>query len=178
MVKNMSNTVVQVRRGRPTHWLQPPLGTSKINVDAACMGSSSVGAVAAVCRSRDGLFLGASTVVFKGISDPTTLEAMGVRESMTLAEDLQLQAIHVATDCMDVVNDIKQKSSPSYGAIIHEIIEYSSSFNLCTFVHEFRSSNVEAHNLAKHALGLGIGRHIWLDHPGDLSFVHVNIVTD
>ncbi|KAM3225890.1 hypothetical protein ACQJBY_058544 [Aegilops geniculata] len=175
VIKNVTNTVVQARAARPTHWLQPPLGTSKINVDATCMKSSSVGAVAAVCRSREGIFLGASTVVFKGISDPTTLEAMGVRESMALVEDLQLQAIHVATDCMDVVKDIKQKSNPIYGAIIHEIIEYSSSFNSCTFVHEFRSSNVEAHNLAKHALGLEFGRHVWLGHPGDLTFVPVTV---
>ena len=97
---------------------------------------------------------------------------------MALAGDLHLQAIHVATYCMDVVNDIKQKSSPSYGAIIHEIIEYSSSFNLCTFVHEFRSSNVEAHNLAKHALKLGLGRHVLMCHPVDLHFVHVNCDTD
>ena len=96
---------------------------------------------------------------------------------MALAEDLHIHALHVATDCKSVVEDIKQKNSPNYGAIIREIVDYSRSFHSCNFVHEFRSSNVEAHNLAKHALSLGVGRCVWLGNPGDLSFVRVNIVT-
>ena len=89
-----------------------------------------------------------------------------------------VQSIHVGSDCKTVVEDIQSGTSASYGAVIHEIIEHSASFHLCKIVHEFRSSNFEAHNLAKHALSLGGGRHVWLGHPGDLSFVPVNIVTD
>ena len=66
--------------------------------------------------------------MFNGISDPATLEALAVRKAMTLSEDLHLQVIHVATDCKGVVEDIKQKSSPSYEAIIREIVQYSRSF--------------------------------------------------
>ena len=98
------------------------------------------------------MYLGSSAIVFRGISDPTTLEELAARESMVLAEDLNLQSIHVASDCKMAIEDIKRKSGAGYGAIIHEIIEYSSSFILYNFVHEFRSSNFEAHNLAKHAL--------------------------
>ena len=89
---------------------------------------SACGSVAAVCRNGEGLFLGAPAIVFKGIHDPATLEALVVQESMALAEDLHLQAIHVATDCKVIVEDIKQKNMPSYGAIISEIIEYSLFF--------------------------------------------------
>ena len=117
-------------------------------------------------------------MVFKGITGPTTLEALAVREALALAEDLNIQAIHVASDCSVVIEDLKRRSGAGYGAIIHEILKYSTSFTTCNFVHEFRSSNVEAHNLAKHALKLGLGRHVWLCHPGDLHFVHVNYVTD
>ena len=131
-----------------------------MNVDAATMRRSRFGAIAAICRNEDGLYLGASAIVFNSISDPATLEALAVREAMALAEDLQLQTIHIASDCKGVVDDIKQKSSPNYGAIISEIVEYFRSFQLCNFVHEFRSSNVEAHNLAKHVLKLGIGHHV------------------
>ena len=52
------------------------------------------------------------------------------------------------------------------------------SFISCNIIHELRSSNVEAHNLAKHALKLGPGRHVWLGQPVDIPFVPVNIVTD
>ena len=74
-----------------------------------------------------------------------------------------------------MVDDIKKRSATEYGAIIQEIIDRSSFFPSCNIVHEFRSSNFEAHNLAKHVLTLGFGRHVWLGQPGGLSFVPVNI---
>lgn len=95
---------------------------------------------------------------------------------MALLEDLYIQRIHVASDCKVMVNDINQVSLASYGAIIHEITEYSLAFIFCKIVHEFRSSNFETQ--AKHALSLGAGRHVWLGHPGNLPFVSVNIVTN
>ena len=76
-----------------------------------------------------------------------------------------------------VIDDIKRRSGAGYGAIIHVLLVYSTIFTLCNFVHEFRSSNVEAHNLAKHALSLGVSHCVWLGNPSDLSFVPVNIVT-
>ena len=121
--------------------------------------------------------MGASTLGFTSITNPTILEALAVREALALAEDLNLQSIHIASDCKEVIDSIKEKNRAEYGAIVHEIIAYSSSFYSCNFVHEFRSSNMEAHNLAKHALKLGVGRRVWLGHPGNLSFVPVQLVT-
>lgn len=59
-----------------------------------------------------------------------------------------------------MVRDIEKKSATEYRAIVHEIIERSSLFNMCSIVHEFRSSIFEARNLAKHVLTLGFGRHV------------------
>ncbi|KAI5009829.1 hypothetical protein ZWY2020_011966 [Hordeum vulgare] len=161
---------------RPRGWQQPSASLSKINADAAMSRNQRSGTVATVCRSHEGLFLGASIIVFGGTHDPPTLEALAVREALALAKDLNLQEIHVASDCKVVVDDIKQQNRATYGAIIHEIIEYGS-FISCIFVHEFRSLNLEAHNLAKHALRLGISRHVWLGHRRNLFFVPVNLVT-
>ena len=61
---------------------------------------------------------------------------------------------------------------------MHEILELSKYFSACNFVHENRSSNFEAHNLAKFALSLGFGRHVWLGQPGDLRFLPVNIMNN
>ena len=58
-------------------------------------------------------------MVFRGIVDPTTLEALAVREAMALVEDLNLQAIQVASDCSVVIDDIKRRSGVGYGAIVH-----------------------------------------------------------
>ena len=116
-------------------------------------------------------------MVFGGISDPATLECMAVREALALADDLNVTDIKVASDSKVVVDDIREKNPTEYGAVIHEIIEHSSSFHFCNFCHEFRSSNIEVHKLARHALSLPVGRHVWLGQPNGLFFVHVNIVT-
>ena len=96
----------------------------------------------------------------KGVFDPPTVEALAIREALALAVDLNIQSAHVASDCRMVVEDIKQRNPVRYGAIPHEIIDQSSSLSRCSFVHEFRSSNFEAHNLAKHCSNLGVSRHI------------------
>ena len=122
--------------------------------------------------------MGASTLSFKYIVDPPTLEALAIREALALADDLYLRRIQVASDCKTVVQDLNKENLASYGAVINEIVEHSLAFDFCNFSHEFRSSNFEAHNLAKHALSLGGGRHVWLGHPGNLPSVPVNIVTN
>lgn len=43
-----------------------------------------------VCRNEQRAFQGASAVVFDGIVDPETLEALACREAISLAEDLGL----------------------------------------------------------------------------------------
>ncbi|XP_040245695.1 uncharacterized protein [Aegilops tauschii subsp. strangulata] len=163
------------RQCRPTHWINPPDAMFKFNVDAAVPQSQRRGIAVAICRDHDGIFQGASALVVKGVYDPPTVEALAIREALALAADLNIQSAHVASDCRTVVDDIKQRNPTSYGAILHEIIDQSSSFSRCSFVHEFRSLNFETHNLAKHSLKLGMSRHVWLGHPGDLSCVPLNI---
>ena len=65
---------------RRSLWIPPNQGRAKINVDAAVSPRRKCGAVGAICRDRNGDFLGASVVVHKFITDPPTLEAMSVRE--------------------------------------------------------------------------------------------------
>jgi hypothetical protein len=89
-----------------------------------------------------------------------------------------MQRITVASDCKVVVDAIKQGGASSYGAVIHEISLRSSVFLSCNFLHEFRTSNVEAHSLAKHALTLGDGRHVWLGQTGDLDFVPLTVTPE
>ena len=117
---------------------------------------------AAICRDHNGCFQGASAILIKGLSDPPTLESLAIREGLALADDLNVQHVHLASDCKVVVDDLKRRNPTSYGAILHEIMEHSASFAVCKIGHEFRSLNFEAHNLAKHVLKLGVGRHVWL----------------
>ena len=161
---------------RPRTWIPPPTDYYKLNVDAAVSRPGTFGAVGVVCRDERGLFMGASALVFRGLHNPQVLEALAVREALALSEDLYINHLLVASDCKVVVDAIRQGSSAEFGAIVEEIKTRATTFISCSFTHEYRTSNTEAHNLAKHALSLGFGRHTWLGQPGDLLFVPMNIM--
>jgi hypothetical protein len=75
-------------------WVPPPVGFTKINVDAAVWRNQNFGAVAEDCQSWRwyGLWR-ASVVVIQGISDPATLEAMACRDALALARALSLERV-------------------------------------------------------------------------------------
>jgi hypothetical protein len=104
-------------------------------------------------------------MIFDGITDPAVLETLACREALALAEDLMLSSLYVASDCKQVVKDIHGGSHGRYGAIISEINHRSTIFQECSFVFESRASNFEAHNLAKHMIYFGVGRHMLLEAP-------------
>ena len=145
--------------------LPPPEGFVKIKVDGATSNSLSTGASSAICRSQEGLFLGASSICFQGISDPASLEAMACREALALAADLGESRVIVVSDCKAVVEDIQMNTGGLYGNIIREIRMMIRNFTAVSFVFEGRASNREADSLAKHSVNLDSGRHLWLIHP-------------
>jgi hypothetical protein len=104
------------------------------------------------------------------------LETYACRKALSLADDLAVQKIVVASDCLGVVNDIFSRTGGPHGAIVHEIMQRSISFTSCTFIHELRNFNFEAHNLAKFACNLAVRRHVWLGNPHDPNHVPMNIL--
>jgi ribonuclease HI len=81
------------------------------------------------------IYLGASAIVVRGITNSATLEALACREALALAEDLNLQRIFVSSDCKTVVTDIAEGSIGRYGAVIKEIKERSALFQESSFMH-------------------------------------------
>jgi len=161
---------------RQARWIPPPRAIPKINVDAAVSKNENRGAAAAFCRDNDGTYLGASVVVFVGITDPATLEALACREALALAEDLALERLFVVSDCKTVVSEIGEGTLGSYASIIAEINSRTALFNECSFAHEGRASNFEAHSLVRHTILYGIGRHLWLGVPySDIILVNIDI---
>ena len=59
--------------------------------------------------------------------------------------------------------------------IIKDIKASMWSFEDAKVEHEMRESNEEAHCLAKAALSLELGRHLWLINPPDLRCIPTNI---
>jgi ribonuclease HI len=120
----------------------------KVNVDAALSNNGGTAAVAAVARDADGAFLGASAVASRGVTDPETMEALACREGLALALDLNVRRLRLASDCANVVRAIKL-------------------FQSVEFVFERRSSNKDAHNLARGSVSSAVGRHVWFLNPPD-----------
>lgn len=81
-----------------------------------------------LCRDAAGLYLGASVVVFDGLTDPETWESIACSEALSLTFDLNIQKIQIATDCLQVVRNFKeqvmfQEVSPSVMSIGHAMLK-------------------------------------------------------
>ena len=126
-------------------WIKPPSGCAKINADAAIAKTGEGGSLAVVCRSEDGVFLGASAITMHGSYTPPAMEALACREALALAQDLNIQNICVATDCLEVINNLEKPYFGHYGVITREIKETARLFLRVVFRHEGRVSNGEAH---------------------------------
>jgi ribonuclease HI len=137
----------------------------KINVDAAVGKNTGFGSIAAVARDEDDVFRGASAVVLAGKSEAETLEALACREALSLAQDINARRIRVASDCLNVIKSLDQGSLGVYAHIVREITETAKDFEEADFVHERRSSNKDAHNLARSSVLFDHGRHVWLLAP-------------
>jgi ribonuclease HI len=87
------------------------------NVDGAVARSQnkwcSIIAVGVVFRDEHGVYRGASSVVFDGVCDPTTLEAYACREALSLAGDMQIHEVSIASYCLTVVKEISEGGSRS-----------------------------------------------------------------
>lgn len=156
------------------HWLPRPMGSIKINVDAGVSVSRNLGTAAAVCRDRDGGYLGSSVLVIGGLLDAPSLEAIACREALALAQDLGMHFLSIGSDCKQVINHINQSAGGNYGGIIREMNEYSRSFSRCVFNFESRVPNFEAHRLARFGISLSPGRHVWLEAPHDVNSIPVH----
>jgi hypothetical protein len=118
-------------------WLPPQAGECKVNVDAAVAKTANKEeAVRAVCRSYAGDYLGASVIVFEGITDPGCLEALACREALALA---------LASDCLAVVKGLHDPYLELSINILVEIKDTARARGGVSFRLEGRKMNKEAH---------------------------------
>jgi hypothetical protein len=121
--------------------------------------------------------MGASVLVIEGITYPSSLETLACREALALADDIAITRVLVASDCSSVVTDIRVGSMGRNGSIVSDIRSRAASHVVCSFVHEGRASNFEAHNLARHALSFEASCHVWLLAPY-ADHIRVNIIAN
>jgi hypothetical protein len=79
--------------------------------------------------------------------------------------DLPLRRIRVASDCVNLIWNLGGEGKGPYGHIITELKARSADFQKIEFVHEGRSTNVDAHTLARGSISREIGRYVWFHAP-------------
>lgn len=152
-------------------WLKAPQGFAKINVDATISCNPERGTSVVICRDENGRYLGATVTCFEGLVDPEVLEAHACCEGFSLASDLYLRRVRVATDCMSTVSHLKESYFGPSAMITKDIQSRQRHFERAEVVHEGKESNFEAHDPAKAAASLAAGRYVWLSTTPD--FIHV-----
>ena len=169
----MKGTCQQPKTLNLRHWIAPERGQFKVNTDAAVARTSCIGTVGAICRDNHGDFIAASALIIPNITEPETLEAMACVEALALGEDCGIKNLTVASDCLNVIKNIKETTRCPYMMMIEDIKVRSKCLDYVRFAHEGKESNREAHCLAKHACTLRPGRHVWLGTAP--VFLNVNI---
>jgi hypothetical protein len=84
-------------------WIPPPAGQCKTNVDATVPKTTNHEAM-----------------VFEGITDLRSLEAIAFCEALALAGDLQIGDMMIATDCMEVVQGLREKNLGRFSNILRD----------------------------------------------------------
>ena len=124
-----------------------------VNVDATIFHQSTRARFGVVIRDHQGMVQAASRGYFARIQNPEVAEAMALRQALFLARERGMQRIMVASDCLSLINKIKEPNldrSPT-GAIVHDIKNWATKFMSCRFTHVYRSCNLAAHTLARSA---------------------------
>jgi hypothetical protein len=111
-------------------------------------------------RRAAGDALSSSVMVFSGIVDPPTLEALACRDALALADDLMLGRVLIFSDCQQVVRDIllRPREEAMHASVIKGINIQAKNFSEIKFIYEGRMMNKETHNFARYALSLGPGK--------------------
>jgi hypothetical protein len=71
----------------------------------------------------------------------------------------------VASDCMEVIQGLQHKNLGVFSLIPTEIKSRAGSRNGVSFHYESRNSNHEADQLARFAMSVDAGRHVWMNNP-------------
>lgn len=96
--------------------------------------------------------------------------------AFSLALDVNLQAVRISSDCLEVIKNLERTNLCSCSMILKEIAERRKLIPEAQFCHEGRENNVEAHGLAKAAVSLYVGRQVWFVNPPNIVHVPLNIV--
>ncbi|KAF4362586.1 hypothetical protein F8388_011413 [Cannabis sativa] len=137
-------------------WEPPPVGTLKLNTDAAISTHQNRTGGGALVRDHTGKVLAATTFNRMGQMQPQVAEGWVLLEGLKWSRDNGLNIQHIEVDCKSLLTDLQSTNEnlSSYGTIINAIRRMLSSLPTVTLHHTRRQGNTAAHNLAQMSIGV------------------------
>ncbi|XP_062089241.1 uncharacterized protein LOC133795796 [Humulus lupulus] len=132
-------------------WSKPPLGSLKINVDAASFNEASKHSFAGIARDHNGTFIEAFSVCRAGTVSPELGEVLGVHEALSWIKRRRWVDAVIETDSILVVQALRSNISMDsyFGCVIDDCKVLWKDLNSVSIVFVKRSANGAAHALAK-----------------------------
>ena len=133
-------------------WSPPPIGTIKLNVDAAVSLSNT--ALAVVARDEHGVVLKVWAKIMPKFS-PLVAETVAILWALQLAKGELWSNIFIESDSKNSIDAILDNTGCplwTISSLVSNICFLAKSFVLCVFCWVKRSGNDAAHEITKYAL--------------------------
>lgn len=163
-----------INRGQ-NRWKRPTGGRIKLNVDVRINQNNWIG-LGVVARNTEGRIVGCGVRRLELSVSPLVAEALGVSFGMQMAIQRRWQAVEVESDCLQLINLIKERVCTRHGdgVLIEEILWLRRQFKECVWLHTGRDNNKAAHNLAGFDPGPYANTRVWIDTLPNLFVDDVN----
>lgn len=137
-------------------WHPPPLGTLKVNVDAAVFESNTRFGIGIVRRDNNGHILFAECRLLEGRFSPFLAETIVIHEGMLKAKNYNWPRWIIESDALKAIIAIENRYSlPEEGNILDSINSMCASFSDVSFKHCDRNANKVTHELARISMRSG-----------------------
>ena len=166
IANNFKKSLVSKPTGVVEKWVFPDPGFIKLNVDAAFHADVGEGAIAAVLRDGRGNFLAARcSFIDKGLN-VVSMEAMAMKDGLSLANDLGFNNVEAESDSCQVVDSCSGQAQwwDEAAAVFADCVDLAVSIGKVKFKHCPRLANGVAHDLAKHSFCNRISES-WINEP-------------
>ncbi|XP_038726424.1 uncharacterized protein LOC120017318 [Tripterygium wilfordii] len=136
-----------------SHWIPPPVGRLKINVDAAWSVINSYAGVGAVVRDANGVILASSFKRIPSAGGSLYAEATAFLFGIELAVALNITSFILEGDALIIVSDLNSNRTvlAPYGSCVDAALLLLQDCH-CEIVHTSRSNNQLADSLARHGM--------------------------
>ncbi|KAF4369526.1 hypothetical protein F8388_019395 [Cannabis sativa] len=137
-------------------WEPLPVGTLKLNTDAAVSTHQNRIGGGALVRDHSGKVLAATAFNRMGQMQPQVAEGWVLLEGLKWFRDHGLNIQHIEVDCKNLLTNLQSTNEnlSSYGTIINAIRRMLYSLPTVTLHHTRQQGNTAAHNLAQMSIGL------------------------